>query len=52
MEVPEGMYALAMRRIEHLGLVAVYRTLGDVLASAYLQGVNDTLDAIDAQGNK
>jgi hypothetical protein len=46
------MHKLAVRRTEHLGLVAVHQSLGDVLASAYMQGVNDTLDAIDSkEGN-
>ena len=46
-EVPEGALALAHDRTRHLQGPAMLTPLGDLLASAYLQGVTDTAAILD-----
>lgn len=49
-EVPESMWAVAARRIEHLRIFCFHRPLGDLLANAYLQGINDAFDVAEKSG--
>lgn len=40
-EVPEGMFGVAVKRTSHLQVQAYHKPLREVLASAYIQGIHD-----------
>ena len=51
-DVPQQFMELAMRRTEYLFRHIQYSEMAmkHVLASAYFQGMNDAVDALDARG--
>ena len=49
-KVPREMVLVAERRTEHLLAIAFRTTLWRLLANAYMQGMNDALDAQASDG--
>lgn len=45
-EVPEGMLKLAGRRTEYLKGSVFHQSIAELLVCAYLQGINDALQAV------
>lgn len=50
-EVPDGMFDVAHRRTAYLAGVSLNQPLAYLLASAYLQGINDALSVMDKQSS-
>lgn len=46
-EVTPGIQSLAAKRTEHLHRMLPHRTVADLLANAYLQGMTDALETVD-----
>jgi hypothetical protein len=47
MEVPASVWSLAHKRVAHLERLAFRMPIADLLANAYLQGINDTIQTFD-----